>query len=182
MRKTLRMLTFFPIAALAAERFTPPQVSPSEWPDTESSTNLVFDAGSAGENRWDMTFEVDGTAVNNAQVEFGCDADGDGSLSANERELTVGWDCGAWFVRDARAGTTVRVLAESGRRKLEWTLSLGAGRKGRSLRSNVFSVLPAATLFNPDWNLARVVIRGKDAADALVRSRIRVNPLVLRIR
>jgi len=56
MSKTLRMLTFFPIAALASERFTPPQVSPSEWPDTEASTNLVFDAGSTGENRWDMTF------------------------------------------------------------------------------------------------------------------------------
>jgi len=182
MSKTLRMLTFFPIAALAASRFESPQMPVREWPDTEASTNLVFDTGSVGENRWDMTLEIDGTASNNLAVEFGRDADGDGRLSADERELSVGWDCGAWFVRDARAGTMSRVPAKSGRRRLEWTLSLGRERKGRSLTSNVFPALPAATLFNPDWNLVRVVIRGKDAANELVQSRIRINPFVVHIR
>jgi len=72
-----------PLVALAAAQFESPQMSISDCADTEASTNLVFDAGAVGENRWDMTFEVDGTAVNNAQVEFGCDADGDGSLSSH---------------------------------------------------------------------------------------------------
>jgi len=56
MSKTLRILPFLPLVALAAARFEAPQMPISDWPDTEASTNLVFDAGSAGENRWDMTF------------------------------------------------------------------------------------------------------------------------------
>ena len=179
--KTLALLVLLPIAAVAAVRFEPPQLPPGEWPDTETSTNLVFDAGTVRDNRWTLTFEVAAADINNAQVEFGVDADGNGALDANERELAVGLDCGEWIVRDRRGRTMQRVEAASGRRQLEWTLYLEQ-RRGRKLASNVFASENVETYFNPAWNVARVVVRGANAANELIRSKIDVNLLVIRIR
>jgi len=183
MKKQIQvLLVILPIAVLAAVRFDPPQVQPGEWPDMEASTNIVFDAGTVRDDRWTLTFEVAATDVNNAQVEFGVDADGNGTLDANERELAIGWDCGEWIVRDRRGRTMQRVEAASGRRKLEWTLYLDAQRRGRNLVSSVFADENVETYFNPAWNMTRVVVRGTDAANELIRSKIDVNPLVIRIR
>lgn len=179
--RALALSAILPVASLAAVRFAPPQVPPGGWPDTEASTSLVFDAGAVRDNRWTLTFEVDADGVNNAQVEFGVDADGNGALDANERELAVGWDCGEWVVRDRRGRTVQRVEAASGRRRLEWTLYLDRQRRGRRLASNVFASENVETYFNPAWNVARVVVRGANAADELIRSKIDVNPLVVRM-
>lgn len=180
--QVLTILAFLPIVAVAVARFEPPQLPPSEWADCEASTNLVFDAGSVRDNRWTLSFEIDAAGVNNAQVEFGVDTDGNGALDANERELSVGWDCGEWIVRDRRGRTVRRSEAASGRRRLEWTLYLDAQRRGRRLAGNVFAGGNVETFFNPSWNMARVVVRGADAANGLIRSKIDVNPLEIRIR
>ncbi len=183
MRKVIAILIgLVPVAVLAATRFETVSLERSELPDTEASTNLVFDTGAVRDNRWTLAFEVDATSVNNAQIEFGIDADGDGVLSANECEMSVGWDCGEWVLRDRRSGTMRREADTTGRRRLEWTLHLTSDGLGRRLEGNVFSGGDVATLFNRVWDLARVVVRGTDAANEIVRSVVSVKPLVIRIR
>ena len=182
MKAVLPILAMLPVAAAGAVLFEPPQVAAPSCPDTEASTNLVFDAGAVRDNRWSLVFEVDGTAANNAQIEFGTDSDGNGELGLSEREFAVGWDCGEWFVRDVRGGDVRRMEASAGRSRLEWTLHLKPDKTGRALEGNVFSGGDVATWFNPAWNMSRVAVRGIDAANELVRSQISISPLTVRIR
>lgn len=183
MKKTIaKVLGLAPVAVLAAAKFAPTTLARTDWVDTEASTNLVFSAGSMTDTRWTLTFEVDASSANNAQVEFGIDADGDGVLDADECGMSVGWDCGEWVLRDKRGGAMRHEADATGRRCLDWTLHLASDGSGRRLEGNVFSGGDVTTLFNRKWNLARVVVRGTDAANELVRSGISVKPLVIRIR
>ena len=42
------------------------------------------------------------TPSNNVQIAFGKDTDADGDLAPEETQVTLGFDCGEWFVRDER--------------------------------------------------------------------------------
>ena len=88
--------------ACAAISLAPPSLPPCAFADTESSSNFVFCTGTGLDRNWILSVEADVTSNNNVQVEFGVDRDGDGALSVDERELTVGWDCGEWVLRDRR--------------------------------------------------------------------------------
>ena len=65
-------------------------------PLAEVETNVVFSTGAATDNKWTLMIERDAAASNSVEVVFGRDADEDGVLGIEERELCVGWDCGEW--------------------------------------------------------------------------------------
>ena len=71
------------------------------FPDTEVSTNFPLAGGAAANRKLVFTLELQASPSNNVEVAIGCDADGDGHLSLDETGLTVGYDCGEWFVRSA---------------------------------------------------------------------------------
>ena len=166
------------LSAFAGARVVVPSLPEPERPLAEVETNVVFDAGLAGDNLWRLSIELDATASNCVEVVFGTDADGDGALGIEEGELCVGWDCGEWFWRDRRANAACRA-AGSGPR-LDWRLRLDRGRAAQSLASAAFPPVVAPTCFNPDWNMARVVSRG--AETLRVESKVTVDALTLRIR
>ena len=75
------------------------QLPISDFADTEVSTNIAISL-SAEAPRWlRFTLEMEASPSNNVEVAVGCDVDGDGCLSLDESALTVGYDCGEWFVR-----------------------------------------------------------------------------------
>jgi hypothetical protein len=184
-------MTRLPIALLLATAalrcaagvlFAPPQLPTSGWADTEVSTNLVFDAGAAEDNKFTLTISMENAATNNCvEVAFGIDADGDGTLAPEEAELAVSWDCGAWRLRDFRGGT---VLQGDG---AEATLTLaidlaGASRLARSMEGNVFAGRAAPTFFNPAWNRAWVTVRGETAAQERIEARATPAGFIVRFR
>ena len=105
------LVALAPGLACAAISLAPPSLSPCAFADTESSSNFVFCTGTGLDRNWILAIEADVSSNNNVQVEFGVDRDGDGALSVDERELTVGWDCGEWVLRDRR-GDVERRAAE----------------------------------------------------------------------
>ena len=118
----------------------------SDYADTEVSTNLTL----RGDNEWhgvgcQVSLLADAAA--NLEVWIGVDADEDGSLSLDEAEAVVGFDCGSWFRRD-REG--VRKVAETHR-----------GRVGKT-----FDVRARELTAKPD--LLRVVRRGTAVQDEQV--------------
>ena len=59
--------------------------------------------------------ELKATPSNNVEVAIGCDANGDGHLSLDESGLTVGYDCGEWFVRSAeKDAVTSEAVSDAG--------------------------------------------------------------------
>ena len=146
----------------------------------EVETNVVFSAGTQGDNLWKLAIELDASVSNCVEVVLGTDADNDGVLGMDEGEMCIGWDCGEWFWRDRRSGEVGSLEGATGLRRLEWALRLNADRSARSVDGNVFSGTVAPTYFNPDWNMVRVVSHG--AESLRVESKVTVDALKLRIR
>ena len=111
------------------------------FPDTEVSTNFPLVVGAAANRKLVFTLELQASPSNNVEVAIGCDADCDGHLSLDESGLTVGYDCGEWFVRTAaKDSVTYSDAADS-----------GIFRRIYEVRSRHI---------DPSWNLVKVTRRG----------------------
>ena len=171
--------------ALAA-RVAAPLPHPSSYADTESVTNVTFNAGVPGDNVFSLSLALDASPSNNVEIAFGCDANGNGVLEDSEASFAVGWDCGEWFFRDITADVADSCLGACGRKKLDWNLKLDQSLAPKALRANAGgSALPfpmTATMYDPSWNVARVTARGFGNAEAVLKFGATKEPLVIRIR
>ena len=139
--------------------------------DTESATNICFAAAPNGMPcDFLATVALEGTATNCYQLTFGTDVDGDGLLSPEESDFSIGWRSGRWFI--GRADTSERFFASSSPSSGSRTLSLAlhARSDGRLRRVRILSdgaaLFPELAaerpswLFSRDWNIVEVVRRG----------------------
>lgn len=146
---------------------------PSQYADTESVTNIVFDAGSADARLFSLSLELDATPSNNVSVVFGCDANDNGVLERQEADAVVGWDSGFWFYQDRRVGVEEHVSRASSHRRLDWHLTLDSRKTAKSLVSSdndgtVFANAIPATMFDANWNLMQVTSRGLSEPNGVV--------------
>ena len=137
---------FSTCAALAVEVAALPE---AEFADTEVSTNFSFAVGAVANRKLVFTLELQASPSNNVEVAIGCDADGDGHLSLDESDLTVGYDCGVWFVCSAEKDAVTS----------EAVFDTGTFRRVYEIRSRHV---------DPSWNLVKVTRRGVGAADESV--------------
>ena len=113
----------------------------SDFADTEVSTNFTFAVGGGSNRRLVFSLELAASQTNNVEVAIGRDADDDGLLSLDEAALTVGYDCGEWFVRTAADDSvTYSDVADT-----------GTFRRTYKVRSRHI---------DPSWNLVKVTRRG----------------------
>ena len=142
-------LVFSAILASVCFGMVDSALPPSEFADTEVSTNFVFAVGEGGGCRLVFSLELQAAPTNNVEVAIGHDANGDGYLSLDEAALAVGYDCGEWFVRSvANDSVTYSDAAIS-----------GTFRRTYEVRSrNV----------DPLWNLVKVTRRGLGVANESV--------------
>ena len=103
------VFTFLPMAALAV---TVEPLPPSEYADTEVSTNMAFVVDRTEMTRIEFTVELDATPTNNVEVAIGTDGDGDGNLSVEESAYVFGYDCGTWFCRERDANTIENTVVD----------------------------------------------------------------------
>ena len=144
---TMTVLINVPIASVfAVDVGTLPM---ADFADTEVSTNVVIDVSAEAPRRLRFSLELEASPSNNGEVAVGCDVDGDGCLSLDESALTVGYDCGEWFVRSIAKNSVVSSAVAD----------LGIFRRTYEIRSrNV----------DPNWNLVKVTRRGLGASNESV--------------
>ena len=94
--KLMAMFLLLPAAAFAV---TVEPLPPSEFADTEVSTNIAFAVERSAMTRIEFTVALHATPTNNVEVAIGADANGDGNLSVEESAYAFGYDCGTWFCR-----------------------------------------------------------------------------------
>ena len=117
------------------------QLPAPEFADTEVSTNFTFAVGEGSNRRLVFSLELAATPTNNVEIAVGCDADENGLLSLDEVALTVGYDCGEWFVRSAAKDSVTYSDA----------VDSGVFRRTYEVR---------ARHIDPSWNLVKVTRRG----------------------
>ena len=140
------ILIFAGFIATCASGIESPALPPSEFADTEVSTNFTFAVGEGINRRLVFSLELAASPTNNVEVAIGCDADEDGSLSLDEAALTVGYDCGEWFVRSAANDSVTYSDVEDS----------GTFRRTYEVRSRYI---------DPSWNLVKVTRRGLGASN-----------------
>ena len=163
--------------------------------DTEVSTNVAIWAWTERERMFNVTLSFDATPSNNVQVVFGTDASADGNLSDEEAGLTLGWDCGSWFMAsDSATNRFTAVSAGTETRKvLSFRISLGADGLPRKLdladgtSPLVFAGLnlspaPPAWMVSKDWNLLKVVGRGTDEQNEQISVILSNDAIILLLR
>ena len=94
--RLLAMILTLPVAALAV---TVEPLPPSEFADTEVSTNIAFVVDRSIMTRIEFTVALEATPTNNVEVAIGTDENSDGNLGVEEAAYVFGWDCGTWFER-----------------------------------------------------------------------------------
>ena len=140
--------------------------------DTETSTNMPFAIGSSGAGRFMLSLSCMATPSNNVEAAFGRDTNLDGVLDLGEITFTVGWDCGAWFLRQGCDGIRCEepCASTNDMKALSMNLRFGASGQPRRLEAAadgqpVFSAFAAAP---PEWlnirrcNRLRLTGRGLD--------------------
>ena len=171
MNKLLVILAVFAALNAAAVGFDVGALPDPAFIDTESATNICFAAVPNGMPcDFLATVALEGTATNCYQLTFGTDADGDGSLSPEESDVSIGWRAERWFI--GRADTSERFYASpsqsSGLRTLSLALHARSDGRLRHVRISadgaaLFPELAAERptwLFSRDWNIVEVVRRG----------------------
>jgi hypothetical protein len=162
-------------AIRSASSLTLPDLPPPVFADTEVSTNVATRVWTERTRMFNVVLSFDATPSNNVQAAFGADASADGNLSDEEAGLTLGWDCGEWFIASADATNrfTAAPAGTETRKELRFQMTLGADGLPRALELTdgttplAFAGLnlsppPPAWMFSKDWNLLKVVARGTD--------------------
>ena len=175
MRIPLQVFLVAFAAIRSASALAVPELPPPVFADTEVSTNVAMRAWTELMRMFNVTLSFDATPSNNVQVAFGTDASADGNLSDEEAGLTLGWDCGEWFIASADATNrfTAAPAGTETRKELSFLMTLGADGLPRALELTDgttplafagidLSPPPPAWMFSKDWNLLKVVARGTD--------------------
>ncbi|MGI6496010.1 MAG: hypothetical protein ACOX5G_07970 [Kiritimatiellia bacterium] len=182
----LRAIAACAAAALAATApaLDVPRLPAPAFADMEVSTNVAMRAWGEHTRRFTVSLQFDATPSNNVQVAFGRDESGEGSLSAGETGLTLGWDCGRWFI--ASDAAVQRVAADPAgtetRKTLSFEMRLDADGSPRALGLSdgttplAFPGLdlspPPAWMFSTDWNRIEAVARGTGARNETITARL----------
>ena len=168
------------LCALASAAFALPPVRPvlppAEYADTETTTNVPFTARQEHVGKFKFSLACRTTATNNVQFAFGHDADEDGTLSLEESDLVVGWDCGKWFVQGGYDAERIETSVGTGDgQTLLWTVRLSP-RTATPVSvtaavdgTPVFGGVDAGMFYRKNWNMFRLTGRGLvDSAESSV--------------
>ena len=123
--------------------------------DTETSTNMPFAIDSSGAGRFTLSLSCLATPSNNVEASFGCDTNLDGILDLGEMVFTIGWDCGAWFLRQGCDGIRIEEPCASTNDMMTLSMNLRFGSSGEPRRLEVVvdgqPVLAVLSAAPPDW-------------------------------
>ena len=170
MKNTL-IFSFAVVAATAAAAADIRPVLPTvQHLDTEVVTNVAISAAAQGLREYAFELSFSGTASNNVEIVFGADANGDGALSSDEIGVSVGWDCGEWFVMNAATDERVSTEAADGAHSLVGMIRLHTTGRVREISfgegsATLFPALQSASrswMFPVAWSMVRLVGRGEN--------------------
>ena len=184
MKKLLIVIGCLAAGAVGARQQNLAQLAPSQFADTEVSTNVpcALDLPSLKEYR--IGLGLVGTPSNNVEVALGHDADGDGVLSLDEAAISLAWDCGEWIIggnREEGIGN-----GEEGTGNGVPLVTSEPDTNGFVVAEIVVAVsnhkAKPAWLYDRTWDLVRVTRRGVDDPEERVSLYTRVGGLMILVK
>ncbi len=198
-RQTVCVWTvLFATLTLHARTVSTPKLPAAAFLDTESSTNVMISAWTDWTEHtrsFKIVLSLDATPSNNVQVAFGVDEDVDRLLSEEETELTLGWDCGGWFVASAEHMNRFTATPSENmglRREISFTVHLESNDSPDRLDTfgngipitfaGLDDASPPEWMFSKTWNMLKVTARGVDRHNDHVSVRLNIDPVIFLLR
>ena len=181
----MKMLLPFLFAPMSVFAVVVSDLPPSEYADTEVSTNIAFVVDRSMMTRIEFTVALDATPTNNVEVAIGTDGNGDGNLSVEEAAYTFGYDCGKWFER-SQSKSEVEVeqwnssTCSAGQPEQEGNILCSTSTSRFDCSSHTF-ILKKRRL-DTAWDLVKVTRRGFGAVCELVKAEGRKPGFKLEVR
>ncbi len=169
MKRHLAFAFIISLSISSASAETRVALGSSDFADTEAVTNVAFSA----EQKKPITllFDFNAAQDNNAEVVFGCDADGDGALSEDEERFCLGWECGSWKIVDCRDLRAVFLpSALSGTARAYWDLRIVGRRVDAYSDGASTSLFLSEAMDQSSLNMVKVVCRGIPSPNLSMRS------------
>ena len=152
----------------------------SPFADAEISTNVVLHLARRDTRKLDVHIQLDGTETNNLDVAFGRDVNTNRILEAEEIDAVYGWRRGRYFIENLRDWASLETVADTNapccafdihmEMTPEIVLKRFAATCGGELSfPEIATNAPPAWLFNPEWDMVRVVRRGTGGASECVQ-------------
>ena len=170
------VLALLPVAAFGV---TVEPLPPSEYADTEVSTNIAFVVDRSAMTRIEFTVALDASPTNNVEVAIGTDGDGDGNLSVEESAYVFGYDCGTWFER-SRSKSELVLVSSPSRTMEDSNILCTTTTSDYDYSSHTF-ILTKRKL-NTAWDTVKVTRRGCGAVCELVKAEGRKPGFKLEVR
>ena len=188
-------IALFAAITLHARALSLPELTAPVFTDTEVSTNVSMTAWSKNTRQFNVTLQFDATPSNNVQVAFGLDEPADGNLSAEETSLTLGWDCGEWFITSAAVTNRFRAMPNGSGTRKELSLQITLRADGRPLTLELMDgsvslafpdlallPVPPTWMYSKHWNLLKVTARGVDAQNEQITVKLSNDAVILLLR
>ena len=153
-------------------------IGPTAFADTESVTNVQLRGMVANAGILEVSLSLTGTPSNSLEIAFGS-AGATGEVPFGDEGLSIGWDCGRWFV----ASPTNRLESAEAIGTAPRTLRLKAIANGDGVPKSWSIVatgaahgwipeLPPNWAFSRSWTHLRVAMRGTGAEDSALSARV----------
>ena len=160
--------------------------------DTETSTNVTFSVAESAAGRFTLSLSCIATPSNNVEAAFDYDTNNDGVLDLGEMSFTIGWDCGAWFVRQGCDGVRIEEPYASTNEFKTLLMTLGFGTSGQprglEAAADVQPILSAIAAAPPEWlnirrcNRLRLIGRGLGGHDETFDVNTTIDAIAIRYR
>ena len=181
MKKLLIVIGCLAAGAAGARQQNLAQLAPSQFADTEISTNVPCALNLPSLKEYRIGLRLVGTPSNNVEVALGHDTDGDGVLSLDEAAISLAWDCGEWMVREERGARR-----EEGRGNGVPLVTSEPDTNGFVMAEIAVAVsnhkAKPAWLYDRTWDLVRVTRRGVDDPEERVSLYTRVAGLMILVK
>ncbi len=185
----------FATVTIKSRALSIPELTAPVFADTEVSTNVNMTVWTENIRQFNVTLQFNATPSNNVQVAFGNDADADEQLTDEETDLTLGWDCGAWFVVSDEPTNSFTAIASGNtgiRREISFIVYLDSNGFPRHLDTFADGVpisfagldgsSPPEWLFSKTWNMLKITARGVDVHNDHVSIKLNTDPVVFLLR
>ena len=157
--------------------------------DGEVSTNFCINlSDTTNKTQFKIDIEFTSNISNEVQVLIGKDIDVNGNLDTDEAQICFGWSVGKWYLchMDNPSNILYSQKVNKNNKKGSFALFLSETKEPLKIQTIIDGYVTSTSLdnieqclFNPNWNMAKIIHRGCGISDSSFAVRLEAETLLI---
>ena len=189
MRKIFLLLFVLVLTGIVANARTINALPESGFIDGEVSTNVCINlSNTSNKTQFKIDVEFSSNVSNEVQVLIGKDIDENGNLDTDEAQICFGWSVGKWYLchMDNPSNILYSQKVNKNNKKGSFALFLSETKEPLKIQTIIDGYVTSTSLdnieqclFNPNWNMAKIIHRGCGISDSSFAVRLEAETLLI---